>query len=54
MKKSDDQIVLVDTASRVVCGTDLHPEDAIIDAHIKNNILTLQTLDANTHTYIMT
>lgn len=54
MTKDDGQIVLIDSQSRILCGTDLKYEHEIITATILENILTVVISNGDTYSYIIT
>lgn len=53
MTKDDGQVILVDSQSRILCGTDLKYEYDIISATIENSLLTVTTSDNSIYTYII-
>lgn len=53
MLKEDDQIVLINEKSEILCGTDLKWEYTPTEATIANNILTVKISDGTIFSYII-
>jgi hypothetical protein len=53
MTKEDDQVVLIDAESNILCGTDLKYEYDIIMATIRDQILTVVLSDGKTYSYVI-
>ncbi len=53
MTKDDGQVVLIDSRSRILCGTDLQYDYDIVTATIKDQILTVVLSGSKTYTYII-
>jgi hypothetical protein len=52
--KDDGQIVLIDSKSQILCGTDLKYEYDIATAIIENSLLIITLSDKTMFTYIIT
>jgi hypothetical protein len=53
MSKDDEQVVLINSQSQVICGTDLKYEDEITTAVIYDSILTVTLSNGITYNYII-